>query len=67
MSSFGKVYDPLCTEISGANLKYFRFSQNLESDFQLFQIPDPRKSVFGPGDVFACFLSPIFTDLFTVL
>ena len=26
--------------------------QNLEPGFQIFQIPDPRKSVLGPGDVF---------------
>ena len=34
---------------------FFIFFQNMESDFQIFQIPDPRKSVFGPGDVFVCF------------
>ena len=31
---------------------------NVEYDFQIFQIPDPRKSVLGPGDVFGRFLCP---------
>ena len=36
----------------------FQKNQNMESDFQIFLITDPRKSVFGPGDVFACFSGP---------
>ena len=39
----------------------------MESYFQIFQIPDSRKSVFGPGDVFTCFHVHKFTDLFTIL
>ena len=58
MSSFGKAYDPLCTEVSGATLIYLQNSQKLESGFHIFQIPDPRKSILGPGDVFACFACP---------
>ena len=32
-----------------------RMIPTLEPGFQIFQIWDPRKSVLGPGDVFACF------------
>ena len=32
--------------------------QNPEQGFQTFQIPDPRKYVFWPGDVFTCFVGP---------
>ena len=38
----------------------------MESDFQISPIPDPRKSVFGPVDVFAVFFGPNITDVFTV-
>ena len=57
MSSFGEVYDPFCTVCLGASFVYFSNFPNLESDFPIFQIPDPRKSVLGPGDVVAYFLS----------
>ena len=58
MSSFGESYDPISTVFSGASLYIFQKFQNLESDFQHFQIPDPRKSVLGPGDVFGTFVCP---------
>ena len=32
--------------------------QNMEPGFQIFQIPDPRKSVLWPGDVFGTFVCP---------
>ena len=32
----------------------------MKSDFQIFQIIDPKKCVLGPGDVFACVACPIF-------
>ncbi len=35
--------------------------------FELLHIPDPRKSVLGPGDVSACCLVQELTDLFTIL
>ena len=37
---------------------FFFKKQKWESYFQNFHIPDPRKSVLGPGDVFTCFLGP---------
>ena len=55
MSSFGEVYDPICTVCLGASFIYFSNFQNLEPYFLIFQIPDPIKSVFGPGDVFGSF------------
>ena len=36
----------------------FQNFQNLESSFQKNQIPNPKKSVFWPGDVFGIFLGP---------
>ena len=39
----------------------------MESDFQIFQIPDPRKSVLGPGVVFGNFCRPKIIALFTIL
>ena len=39
-------------------LYIFQNFQKLESNFQIFQITDPRKSVLGPGDVFACCVGP---------
>ena len=59
-SSFGKAYDPFCTEKPWANLRYFQKFLNLEPGFQIVQISDPIKCVLGPGDVFACFRCPIF-------
>ena len=42
-------------------------NQNLEPGFQIFQIPDPIKSVLGPVDVFCRFLYvQKIIDLFTV-
>ena len=58
MSSFGEVYDPFCTVFLGASFMYFPDFQNFEPGFQIFQIPDPRKSVLGPGDVFGSFFDP---------
>ena len=42
--------------------KFCRFSEfrNVEPGFHIFHIPVPEKCVLGPGDVFACFLCPIF-------
>ena len=39
-------------------LYIFQNFKKVESNFQIFQIPDPRKSVVGPGDVFACLVGP---------
>ena len=36
-------------------LNIFQKFQNMESYFQIFQIPDPRKSVFWPGGRFCMF------------
>ena len=58
MSSFAEVYDPFCTVCLGIYFIYFQKIQNVEPYLQIIQIPDPRKSVLGPGDVFACFLNP---------
>ena len=58
MSSFGKSYDPFSTVFLGASSIYFSKIQKLEPYFLISQIPDPRKSVLGPGDVFACFPGP---------
>ena len=67
MSSFGEVYDPFCTVFLGASFIYFPKFRNLEPDFQISQIPDPRKSVFWPGDVFGTFVCPKIINLFTIL
>ena len=49
----------LMIQISKKNIcRISQENQNLESDFHIFKIPDPTKSVLGPGDVFACFLYP---------
>ena len=39
-------------------LYIFQKLQNAEPGFQIFQIPDPKKSVLWPGDVFGTFLCP---------
>ena len=56
MSSFGEVYDPFCTVFLGASFIYFSKFSKYGTWFSYFQIPDPRKSVFWPGDVFCTFL-----------
>ena len=48
-------------------LYMFHKFQKLEPYFQIFQIPDPRKSVFWPGDVFGFFYVQKIISLFTVL
>ena len=48
-------------------LYMFQNFQNLEPYFQIFQIPDPRRSVFWPGDVFGSFFGPEIINLFTIL
>ena len=56
-SSFGKVSQPICTELLWAFVRFFSKPDiyiYMEPDFQIFQIPDPHKCVFGPGDVWAC-------------
>ena len=45
----------------------FQTFQKLDFDFQILQIPDPIKSVFGSWDVFVCFVVQQITDLFTIL
>ena len=40
--------------------KLFFEIKKMEAGFPIFQIPDPIKSVLGPGDVFSCFVGPIF-------
>ena len=51
-----------CIFQSAENFKEHRFHffdilRIPEPDFQIFQIPVPRKSVFWPGDIFTCFWS----------
>ena len=60
MSSFGKAYDPLCTEISWAHLRYFSNKSKCGTWFPDFSDSRPKKIVLGPGDVFACFVCPTF-------
>ena len=47
-------------------LYIFQKFQNVEPYFQIFQIPDPRKSVFWPGDVFAGFQVQKIIDVLTI-
>ena len=64
VSSFGKVYDPFCTEISWANLEYF--SKDSTSGIQFSDFSDSRAKKIGLWAwgrfcvVFMCNILPIF-------
>ena len=64
MSSFGKAYDPFCTEMLWANFIYFQTffkeNQNLEPGFQNFQIPGPKYVFWGMGTFWGVQKSSIY-------
>ena len=45
----------------------FQKNQNLESDFQIFQIPDPKNRFWGLGTFLALLYVQKIIDLFTIL
>ena len=66
MSSFGKAYDPFCTEILVSKCHIFS-NKSKKSKFGTW-LPDfsdssPKICVLGPGNVLGC---PRIIDLFTI-
>ena len=60
-----------CIVQSAENFKEHRFHffdilRILEPDFQIFQIPDPKTSVFGSWGLFCFFAGPQIYRLFTI-
>ena len=64
MSSFGEVYDPICTEFSWAQFHVFQNFQNVEASFQIFHIINPKHVFWGLGTFWGV---QQFADLVTIL
>ena len=60
VSSFGKAPDRFCTEIPWTSSTHFLNFPKYGIIFSDFSDSRPKKSVFGPGDVFDTCLCPIF-------